>query len=49
MVGFPTRLELEHWGKMELPYSEMLKTKIDQLERGGVHVNYAWLNNDSPQ
>ncbi|KAH8651725.1 hypothetical protein BGZ61DRAFT_375158 [Ilyonectria robusta] len=42
MVGFTTKAELENWGKMELPYSDVLKAKVDELEVGGIHINCAW-------
>lgn len=43
-IGFTTKKELGHWAKMGLPYSELFKTKIEELERRGLPINYIWID-----
>ena len=40
MVGFGTESEVEEWGTMGIPYTDSLKAKVEELERGGIRINW---------
>lgn len=43
MIGFPTPAEFKEWGKMDLPFSDAMKTKVDELEAlTGIPINCPW-------
>merc|ERR1712193_265710 len=40
LVGFGTESEVEQWGTMDIPYTDSLKAKVEELEREGIRINW---------
>jgi len=38
-VGFASESEIRYWAKMELPDSEALRTKVEELKRRSFDIN----------
>ncbi|KAF5249040.1 hypothetical protein FANTH_5633 [Fusarium anthophilum] len=41
-IGCPTKIEHETWGLMDLPASDEIKAKVEELKNRGIRMRCAW-------
>jgi hypothetical protein len=42
-IGYVTEAEVQIWGKMELPDSDVLRTKVFEMEGKGIRTNFKFM------